>query len=587
MTIDVLIATMNQNEHTQLLENMNIKDNYVIINQIVKKEMKKPTDIEKEREKFYSFYDKGLSKSRNMAIRKSNADICIIADDDMYYTDDYEETINNAYEKYEDADIIAFVVEHENTKDEKNIMKEGRIHFVKSMKISSVQITFKRESIINKNIKFNENFGAGARYYFGEENIFLAKCLQAGLKIYYVPKKIATLRISDSTWFKGHTEENYNISGAVFYEMSKHLYPLLIVQFVLRKKWLYGEYLKPRQVAKYMFVGTSKYKKENRKHIYYMGDFCTNSGPAIVNKNYYNYMKEKSYICKTNSKIVRLLHFLYYIRKCNVLLISGLSRFHLVSAKEAKKMKKKVVYLMHGYCKLEYTISNVPMEERFLQHTEEQLLNVVDKVICVSEKFCQLMKKNRMDISKKFDFVNNGIERISNLQYKKNKENNKKKIIVSVGGGVKIKNNLNVCKAIKRIDNEKIDFIVIGQLGQDGEKIKQYNFVKYYESLSHAEVLKKMSIANLYIQNSYFETFGLSVIEAISMNCKILVSKNVGALSIIDDINENMIIQDNEDIIEIQEKIERNLKDESKIIYINNIEKYSWNESAKKLLKFL
>lgn len=264
MTIDVLIATMNQKEHTQLLKDMNIKDNYVIINQIIKKEIQKPTDIEKEREKFYSFYDKGLSKSRNMAIGKSDADICIIADDDMYYTEDYEKTISDAYEKYKDADIIAFVVEHENTKDEKNVMKEGRIHFVKSMKISSVQITFKRKSIINKNIKFNENFGAGAKYYLGEENIFLAKCLQKGLKIYYVPKKIATLRISNSTWFKGHTEENYNIAGAVYYEMSKYLYPALIIQFVLRKKWLYGKYLKPKQVMKYMFEGVKKYKRENK-----------------------------------------------------------------------------------------------------------------------------------------------------------------------------------------------------------------------------------------------------------------------------------------------------------------------------------
>lgn len=212
-----------------------------------------------------SYYDKGLSKSRNIAIKKSNADICILADDDLYYTNNYKKSVEAAYLKHKDADIIAFVVKHENKKSEKKVMKEGRIGFIKSMKISSVQITFKRESIINNNIKFNEKFGAGAKYYFGEENIFLAECLKKGLKIYYVPVKIATLKDSESTWFKGHTKENYNISGAVYYEMSKYLYPLLILQFVVRKKSLYGKYLSPQDILKYMFEGVKKYKKEEKK----------------------------------------------------------------------------------------------------------------------------------------------------------------------------------------------------------------------------------------------------------------------------------------------------------------------------------
>ena len=34
----------------------------------------------------------------------------------MYYVDNYQEIILNAYSKYKDADIIAFAVEHENKK---------------------------------------------------------------------------------------------------------------------------------------------------------------------------------------------------------------------------------------------------------------------------------------------------------------------------------------------------------------------------------------------------------------------------------------------------------------------------------------
>lgn len=267
MKIDTLISTMNQTDIEGLLRSMNVENEYVVINQITDDKITTIPQINRDKDVCYSYRGKGLSKSRNEAISKSKADVCIVADDDMYYEKDYKKIIENAYNKYTNADIIAFVVKYEEKDKEKKVMKEGKVDFIRSMKISSVQITFKRDSIKKNNIKFREEFGAGAKYYFGEENIFLTECLRKGLKIYYVPEKIATLRKSESTWFKGHTRENYNVSGAVYYNMSKIFYPVLIIQFVLRKKWLYGQYLKPRQVMKYMFEGVKKYKNGKKNNL--------------------------------------------------------------------------------------------------------------------------------------------------------------------------------------------------------------------------------------------------------------------------------------------------------------------------------
>ena len=47
--------------------------------------------------KFISCDEKGLSKSRNKAINNATGDICIIADDDVTYSDDYIEKIRQAY----------------------------------------------------------------------------------------------------------------------------------------------------------------------------------------------------------------------------------------------------------------------------------------------------------------------------------------------------------------------------------------------------------------------------------------------------------------------------------------------------------
>lgn len=212
------------------------------------------------------------------------------------------------------------------------------------------------------------------------------------------------------------------------------------------------------------------------------------------------------------------------------------------------------------------------------------MFQLADKIICVSEKFCEYMKSECPNLEEKIDFVNNGIEKIEEIEHKD--KSNDIFTIISVGGGVKLKNNLTVCKAINEIKDIKIKFIVIGKLGKDGEKIKKYDFVEYYENLPHEEVLRKMRESDLYIQNSYIETFGLSIFEAISQGCKILVTKNVGALSIIKKIKDDMLINDNNDVKEIEKKIKGiYMEKDKKVIYIDDYNIYSWKEETKKLLK--
>lgn len=582
MNIEVLISTMNLENQEDLISKANVKSS-VIINQARNTTLKNVTE---GNNRLYSYDEKGLSRSRNRAIENSKADICVIADDDIRYEDNYEKIIEKGYEKYPDADIIAFYLDNVDPKINRPRRKEGKINFIKSMQIKSSQITFKRKSIVEKQIKFKERFGAGSELYMGEENIFLANCLKAKLKIYYIPITIATTQENNSSWFNGHNEYDFNVKGAVYYEMSKKIYALLILQFAIRKTKLYADEVKPFKAIKYMFEGAKKYKNSTKKKIYFMGDFCSTTGPAIVNKNYYPYMKDISYVCKTNSKIIRPLHFIFYISRCNVLLISCLSKFHIKAAKLAKKINKRVVYLMHGYNKIEYELNEIPIEKRILRKTEDDMFQVSDKIVCVSKKLCEFMREQRKDIRNKFEFVNNGID-IRDKQIVKENRKNDEFIIISVGGGVKNKNNLTVCRAISKIKNKDIKFIVIGRVDKDGEEIKKYEFVEYYESLSHEEVLKKMKNADLYIQNSYFETFGLAIAEAISMGCKILISKNVGILSILDNVNEESVIKNNEDIDEIKFKIENLLKNKKKICYIKDVDKCTWEEASKKLIKLL
>lgn len=263
MEVEVLISTMNLDDNNKLIKKMNINGKSLTINQITNKNIKSHNDTNSIN-KILSFNEKGLSKSRNKALKNSSADICVIADDDLKYKSDYDKIIQKAYKKHKDADIIAFNVENCKTNNKYN---EKKVNFLKSFKICSVQVTFKRDKIIKNNICFDEFFGAGSnKFILGEENIFLTDCIKKGLKIYYVSETIAKLENSESTWFSGYNEIYFKSKGACFYRINKLFSYLFILQFSIRKYKKYKEDMSFVNSIKFMLKGIKEYKKEVKNH---------------------------------------------------------------------------------------------------------------------------------------------------------------------------------------------------------------------------------------------------------------------------------------------------------------------------------
>lgn len=263
MNVEVLISTMNidnEKEYNKLLKDLNIKGYSVTINQCPGKNIN-INNISKGKNKLYSFDDKGLSKSRNIAIDNSSSSISMIADDDMKFVDNYEQIVLEAYDKYKDADIIAFYVSSDNPNNIKPKLKEGRVDRLNSFKIQSVQLSFKTDVIKKNKIRFDENFGAGSKFFMGEENIFLSDCVRSKLKIYSYPVEIARLSNRESTWFKGYDEDYFKVKGACFYRISKFFWLPLFLQFIIRKKKEYNSTISSTSALKNMIIGMNDYKK--------------------------------------------------------------------------------------------------------------------------------------------------------------------------------------------------------------------------------------------------------------------------------------------------------------------------------------
>lgn len=258
----VLIATMDNDNIQELLKKMNLSNtDTIVVNQY--KNGREQAEVSFNGKALIVDSDRlGLSASRNEAIYIADKDaICQLADDDMTFVDDYEKILALAYEEFPDADIIVFYVDNEDKAQAKQRMKKGRIRHVGAMKTSSVQISFKRASLVDNNIQFDERFGIGGKYGSGEENILLFDALRKGLKIYSYPIKVATLiNDRDSHWDRSVTPEFCEKKGAIFKRMSPMWYWLIILQFCVRKRQMLKEVgLLPS--IRLMFKGAKEFKR--------------------------------------------------------------------------------------------------------------------------------------------------------------------------------------------------------------------------------------------------------------------------------------------------------------------------------------
>ncbi|MBE6942128.1 MAG: glycosyltransferase [Ruminococcaceae bacterium] len=261
MTVELLISTMHQTDHT-LLEKMKVSSDAVVVNQC-DREGRETFDYNGYRIVWIDTTDRGLSKSRNMAIANATADICMLADDDMEYRGDYVSTVLDAFSQL-DGDIISFQVQGIEKPFKNYSPEERKVNFLQSMKISSVEIAFRRDSFAKKEIRFDEMIGAGTEFLMGEENVMLFQCLKKGLKICYTPKEIADLHIGDSTWFKGFNKEYFIGRGAAFTAMQTPFTWLLIWQWAIRKRGLYRQDVAMLAAIKWMNQGKKKYRRKVR-----------------------------------------------------------------------------------------------------------------------------------------------------------------------------------------------------------------------------------------------------------------------------------------------------------------------------------
>ena len=232
MTLQVLVATMNQKNHS-LLEKMNIQCDAIVINQCDRNEVERFTYNGHEI-LWMSLNERGIGLSRNTALMRATADIVLFADEDVKYKDGYVQMIESAFKNNQSADMLLFDLEAVgNVKHPEKPYIFRRVKWYNSMHYGAVHFACRREKLFSRGLSFNLLFGGGAKYSCGEDSIFLASALKSGLKVWTVPGHIGFVTHGDSTWFNGYTDKYFYdkgiLRGTIFGRMA---YPLVIALFL-------------------------------------------------------------------------------------------------------------------------------------------------------------------------------------------------------------------------------------------------------------------------------------------------------------------------------------------------------------------
>ena len=206
MKVQVLLSCMNQQD-CSIVERTNIQTDAVVVNQCNNDSITEYDFINKNSQKchvkFINTTEKGLSRSRNMAIVNATGDYCLICDDDENLDDNYAATILKGFEDNPQYDIIAFKLDFSELTFSD---KEYNVNYLNAGRLASVQMAFKNNALI-RSTPFNIKMGSGTGNGCGEENKFVLDCLKKGARIKYVPSYIAYVATGSSLWFKGYTEK--------------------------------------------------------------------------------------------------------------------------------------------------------------------------------------------------------------------------------------------------------------------------------------------------------------------------------------------------------------------------------------------
>jgi glycosyltransferase involved in cell wall biosynthesis len=169
-----------------------------------------------------------------------------------------------------------------------------------------------------------------------------------------------------------------------------------------------------------------------------------------------------------------------------------------------------------------------------------------------------------------------------------NFNNRKENFILAVGSIDPRKNLTSLIKIFTELQN--INLIIVGQKNKVFPTLNIDNLtsnIQFTGYVSDEKLVELYNKAKIFVYPSFFEGFGIPPLEAQACGCPVICSNTTS----LPEVGENSVIYcDPYKVEDIKEKIElvlsnENLQNELRIKGFENIKRFSWEKSAKKIIK--
>lgn len=262
MQLEMLISSVNQVPE-ELINQMNPECDVVLVNQC-DKDGQECFLKDGHTVKVMHRNERGVGKSRNLALNTAEKDILLFSDEDIVYRPGYAKDIVDEFQKHSEAELILFNVEV--CPERKTYWNEGftRVKWYNCGRYPAYSIAVRRDALRNSGVQYSELFGGGAKYSNGEDSLFLKQCADKGLRMYATDVVIGKEEPRESTWFKGYTEKFFFDRGVLFAFLYGNMAWLWTLRFVLTKKEMFQGEIGRKQAYQLMKAGVKQGKKEKQ-----------------------------------------------------------------------------------------------------------------------------------------------------------------------------------------------------------------------------------------------------------------------------------------------------------------------------------
>jgi GT2 family glycosyltransferase len=177
----------------------------------------------------------GVAKSRNRAIWLANSEYLVFSDDDIKFdVEGLEAAIDYLDQHPQYSLLLAQAADPEGKLRKRYPKKEVALTRLNSARAATYEMVIRVDAVRQLGVWFDEDFGAGAKNYLGDEYIFIVDLIKAGGKAVFAPITIAT-HPHESSGSRWGSEVDRVARAKVFTRVFGKLAPLIRAAFAIRR----------------------------------------------------------------------------------------------------------------------------------------------------------------------------------------------------------------------------------------------------------------------------------------------------------------------------------------------------------------